>query len=124
MKIFAQNYNLTKKTFYILSKKSKVFGFTKKEIDNLYEQTTLNKDKEIDNGNIIWFFRLIIYSKYKFKDGKEANDYYKKLDKELDNLYKNKELKRNRSIPSVFINIPTKEELLDLPKNYIKAIMN
>ena len=32
-------------------------------------------------------------------------------------------MKRNRSIPSVFINIPTKEELLDLPKNYIKAII-
>lgn len=118
-----RNVSITKKSFYILSKKSKVFGFTKKEIDNLYEQTTLNKDKEIDNGNIIWFFRIIIYSKYKFKDGKEANDYYKKLDKKLDNLYKNKELKRNRSIPSVFINIPTKEELLDLPKNYIKAII-
>lgn len=114
--------SITKNMFYQLCDQTKSFGYERKNIDYYYNHVKL-KDGEIDNGNIIWHFRSLIYDKYHFKSGKEANDYFKKFDKELDSLFQSKKLeKKNSSLPSVFLNIPSKNELLHIPGYMIKAI--
>ena len=114
-------FSIPKSTFYKLAETSKKFGLTKEEIDKHFE--SLDKTNEqIDNGNIIWFTRNIIYNKYRFKDGKEANDYYERLNKELDQLFKDGTLERESSFPIIYINLPNKNEITKIPGNLIKTI--
>ena len=113
---------IKKETFYKLSDKSKVFGFTREEIDNAYKKTKLTKNGEIDNGNIIWFFRGLTYTKYKFKNGKEADLYFKKLNNEIELLFKKGELKKKSNLPTIFINNPSKNLFITFPKSFVYAL--
>ena len=111
--------SIPKTTFLKLSEKSKVFGLTKEEIE---EQYRLTQKDEIENGDIIWFFRFITYGKHKFKNGKAADKYYKKLSKVIDELFASKELKKEGVLPSVYLNSANRKELLALPKRFFEAI--
>ena len=116
-----ETISIPKSTFYKLSEVSKVFDFTKEEIDEFYKEYG-DKNGEIYNGNIIWYFRSLIYNKYEFKSGKESEKYYNKLSKELDLLFQKGILKKEFTMPSSFMAVPTKKELLELPKNIINTI--
>ena len=110
-----------KSTIYKLCDNSKVFGISREVIDDYYKSSSHFKG-EIDNGNILWFIRFIIYEKYKFEDGKEADNYFKKLNKEIDSLFDKGILEKEVSLPSIFMNIGTKGELLSIPKTLINGI--
>lgn len=81
-----------------------------------------NINGEIDNGYIICFFRRITYHKEKFSDGKEANLYFKRLNDELDILFKNGKLKKKSGFSIVFINMPNFEEIKKIPKSLVDTI--
>ncbi|MBR3134834.1 MAG: hypothetical protein IKG56_05185 [Clostridia bacterium] len=114
--------SVPKSTFYKLVDNSEVFDFTREEIDKYYSKLA-NKDGEIYNGNIIWYFRFWIYKKHSFKDGKEVNEYFKRLSDELDNLFEEGKLEKEFALPSIFMNMPTLNEIKNLPKNLVKAII-
>ena len=111
--------SIPRSTLYKLGKYTKSFDFTEVEIDRYY----FSNDKEFDNGNSLWVFRRMIYKKMDFKNAKEANDYFYNLNKELDKAFKNGKLKRGVSFFSVFINPPTNNEIKQIPKDTIKAIL-
>lgn len=113
---------IPKSTFYKLAENSKVFDFSKEEIDRIFKLYP-TKNGEIINSNIIWIFRSIIYEKYNFKDGKQANEYFYKLSKELDELFKEGKLEKEFAFSSVFMNPPSINDIKQLPKNLIKAII-
>lgn len=113
---------IPKSTFYKLAENSKVFGFTKEEIDGLIKAYT-GKKREVINSNIIWVFRSWIYNKYGFKDGKEANEYFHKLSDELDELFKEGKLEKEFAFSSVFMNPPSIDDIKQLPKNFIQAVV-
>ena len=113
---------ITKNTLYKLADNSKVFGFSRKEIDNLYT-IYVGSNEEILSSNIIWTLRSWIYKKYDFKDGKEANEYFYKLSNEIDELFKEGKLKKRYTFPLVFTNPPTFNSIKQLPKNFIKVIV-
>lgn len=113
---------IPKSAFYKLADNSKVFGFSRKEIDNLYNLYA-KTNGEISNSNIIWVFRTWIYKKYDFKDGKEANEYFYKLSNEIDELFKEEKLEKEFSFPLVFTNPPTLNSIKQLPKSFIEAII-
>ena len=113
--------SIPKSTLYKLAENAKTFNFTKEEIDGYYKfYSDLNG--EIYNGNIIWSFRDIIYKKNKFKSGKEAEQYFKKLGEEIDKLFEKGTLKKEFIMPSVFMAVPTSDNLKKLPKNVLKTI--
>ena len=113
---------IPKSTFYKLAENSKVFGFTKEEIDKKYLRLE-DENGEINNGNIIWFFRSWIYTKQKFKSGEEADKYFENLSNELEILFEEGKLEKEMSSFSTFINIPSLNELKNLPKNLIDSII-
>ncbi len=113
---------IPKSTFYKLADNSKAFGFTRKEIDDLY-YLYVGPNNEISNSNIIWIFRTWVYKKFDFKDGKEANDYFYKLSDDIDKLFKEGKLKKEFVFPLVFTNPPTLNSIKQLPKNFVKAII-
>ena len=113
---------IPKSTFYKLADNSEVFGFSRKEIDNLYVLYAGSRG-EIPNSNIIWMFRTWIYEKNDFKDGKEANEYFHKLSNEIDELFKQGKLEKKFAFPMVFTNPPTLNGIKQLPKNFINAIV-
>ena len=115
------NIAITKSTFYKLAENSKVFDFTKTQIDNRYN-LLVEKNQEITNGNIVWYLRNWIYQKNNFQSGKEANEYYKNLSDELDKLFEEGKLEKEISSQSLFLNIPTGNEIKEFPKNLLKAI--
>ena len=116
------NVAIPKSTFYKLAENSKVFNFTKKQIDNRYSMILKGDGKEITNGDIVWYLRSWIYQNNYFQDGKEAEEYYKKLSDDIENLFQEGKLEREFTIPSIHINTPTINELKELPKNLIKSI--
>lgn len=113
---------IPKSTFYKLADNSKFFGFTRKEIDNLYN-IYVGSDNEISNSNIIWMFRTWVYKKHDFKDGKEANEYFYKLSNEIDELFEKGKLEKEFIFPLVFTNPPTLNSIKEFPKNFLKAIV-
>ena len=112
---------IPKSTFLKLAEVSKVFNFTKEEIEKKYELSG-RQNGEIYNGNIVWILRGWINQKNDFKDGKEADEYYLKLSNEIENLFNQGILERELIIPSTHIYMPTINEVKNLPKNLIEAI--
>lgn len=115
------NVAIPRSTLYMLADNAKSFNFTKEEIDDYYKQLKL-EDEEIYNGNIIWYLRDIIYCHNKFMSGKESEKYYKKLGKEIDKLFLNGTFKKEFIMPSVFMDVPTKEDIYKIPKNLLYAV--
>ena len=115
------NVAIPKSTLYKLAENSKVFDFTKRQIDNRYN-LVVEKDQEVTNGNIVWYIRSWIYQKNNFQDGKESEEYYKKLSDEIEKLFNEGKLEKEFALSSVFLNIPTLNEMKNIPKNLIKAI--
>ena len=114
-------YSITKDTFYKLSDLSNKFDITRKDIDNLYKGWP-DDNGEINNGNIIWAFRSLIYSNKKFKDGNSADIYFKELSADIERLFEEGKLEREKVIPSVLINTPSIDDVLNLPKEYLKTL--
>lgn len=114
-------YSITKNTFYKLSDLSDAFGITKKDINVLYKSWA-DKNGEINNSNIIWAVRHLIYSNKQFKDGKSAELYFKELSDDIERLFDEGKLEREKVIPSVLINNPSKNDILRLPKEYMNTL--
>lgn len=114
-------YSITKDTLYKLSDLSPAFGITKMDIALLY-YSWADDNGEINNGNIIWAIRHLIYSKKQFKDGKSAELYFKELSNDIEKLFEEGKLEREKVIPSVLINTPSKNDILSLPKEYLKTL--
>lgn len=115
--------SITKETLKKLASFSKTFNFTEEEIEKFYLELSDKDTNEINNGNIIWYLRNLIYAKERFKSGKEANEYFEKLNKEIEELFKNGELEKEFIIPSVFINTPTLQDIKKIPKNILDIII-
>jgi len=116
-----ETISIPKSTIYKLSDYTETFNLSREEIDRYYDDHA-DTDGEIYNGNIIWLFRDMIYQKNKFKSGKESEDYFKKLGKEIDELFKNGTLKKEFIMPSIFMSVPTNRQLKEIPKSLINAI--
>ena len=117
-----EKVSITKATLYKLSDMTDTFNLTKEEIDDYYKRLS-DENGEFNNGNIIWYTRNMIYKKNKFKTGKESEEYYKQLGIEIDKLFDEKQLQKEIIIPSIFINTPTKNEIIEFPKDIIKSIL-
>lgn len=113
---------IPKSTLLKLAEVSKVFNFTKEEIEKKYEMSG-RQDGEIYNGNIVWLLRGWISKKNDFKDGKEADEYYLKLSNEIEDLFNQEILEKELVLPSTHIYMPTLTEIKNLPKNLLEAIL-
>ena len=113
--------SIPKSTIYKLAEYSKTFDFTKEEIDNFYKKYA-GSNGEIYNGNIVWYFRLLVYNKYKFKSGKDSELYYKKLGDEIDKLFKSGKLEKEFTMPSTSLAVPTKKDIEKVPGQVLNAV--
>ena len=113
---------IPKSTFYKLAKNSKVFNIDNSKLDSYYKMYADPVTEEIYNGNIIWYFRYIMYINNEFKTGKESEKFYKELGKEIDELFEKKALEKEFIMPSSFMAVPTKDDLIEVGKNIIYTI--
>ena len=114
--------SIQKDTLYKLADNSKLFNISREKIDKIYEAAA-DENGEINNGNVIWYLKGFTHVYGKFKNGKEANKYYKKLGKEIDELFKKGKLEKEFTIPSLFIYTPTWKDIKKVPGYLIKAIV-
>ena len=110
--------SITKETLHKLSDLTESFNISKKELDLVYKSLA-DDNGEINNGNIIWYFRKLIYDNNRFHTAKESEEYYKKLGEEIDKLTLEKEF----VMPSIYINTPTISELKKLPKDLLTSVI-
>ena len=119
--------SIPKSTLYKLVDNTKTFNLTKKEIDRFYREYEYYEDErtkgEIYNGNIVWHLRNMINKKNKFKSGKESEEYYKKLGQEIDELFENKTFQKEFVMPSTYMAVPMKEDIIILPKKVMETIV-
>ena len=113
--------SIPRTTMFKLVYNTKTFNITKREI-NQYYKVLIDDTGEIYNGNIIWYFRQFVYKKNKFKDGRESEEYYKKLGEELDQAFKEGRLQKEFAFSSILLNAPTKNEIIHMPENMIKIV--
>ena len=113
--------SIPKTTLLKLSKNTK--SFIKEKDINIFYKLLADKNGEIYNGNIIWYFRQMVYKRNAIKSGKESEKYFKKLGKEIDELYKNKTLKKEFVFPSILLNRPTKNNIKQLPKSVLDIVV-
>lgn len=105
--------SIPKTTIYKLAE-IKEFGIPKKRIDGYYK-VLANKNGEIYNGNIIWYFRQVVFKDQNLDTGKKADKYFKKLSKAIDNA----KLEKEFTFPSILLNRPTKNNIKQLPKSVV-----
>ena len=117
-----EQVSIPKSTFYKLADNSKVFNMTRNKIDYYYKIYADPRIGEIYNGNIIWYFRYIVYLENKFKSGKESEEYYKKLGEEIDELFDKGVLEKEFTMPSSFMAVPTRDDLIETVKNVFYTI--
>ncbi len=113
--------SIPKTTIYKLSENTKTFNISKEEIDKFYE--IINEGEEIYNGNIVWYFRQLVYKNNKLDNGKKSEKYFKKLGKELDKLFKEKKVEKEFAFSSILLNRPTKKDILNLPKSALDIVV-
>ena len=114
--------SIPKSTLYKLSDNSKSFGISRDRIDYYYNLFADKDTGEIYNGNIIWYFRDIVFCEKKFTKGSQSEEYYKELGKDIDRLFEEGVLEKEFVMPSSFMAVPTKKDLVEVSKNLIYAI--
>ena len=112
---------IPKSTFYKIADNVKIMNIDRNVIDNFYEIFE-DENGEINNGNMVWYFRNLVNYKNKFKDGKEASKFYKKLCIEMDDLFDKGVFKKEAVLPSTYLYMPTKNEFQELPKDILRSI--
>lgn len=119
--------SIPKSTLYKLAENTKTFNFSKEELDRFYHQYESYEDEstkgEINNGNIVWNLRKMIFIKNSFKSGKESEEYYKKLGEEIDELFENGTFQKEFVMPSIYMAVPTKKDFIELPKKVVETIV-
>lgn len=114
--------SIPKTTFFKLVENVKSFNLTEREI-NQYYKVLIDDTGEIYNGNIIWYFRQFIFKKNKFKDGKEAEKYFKKMGEEIDEAFEDGRLEKEFAFSSILLNVPTYDEFIYMPKNVLDIVI-
>ena len=113
---------IPRSTFYKLAEHSSLLQLSKEDMDMFFELFQ-NENGEIDNGNVVWYFRNLVNRHNKFKDGKEARIFYNKLSIELDNLFEESVFEKEIGMPFVHIYPPTENELVEIPKSLVKTVL-
>lgn len=113
---------IPKSTFYKIVENSQLLKLTKEDVDDFFEKMQ-DENGEINNGNLVWYFRNMINYKYSFIDGEEANRFYKKLSVDIDNMFESGVLEKELVSPSVYMYLPTENEILDIPKSIFEAVI-
>ncbi|MBQ6436770.1 hypothetical protein IJJ27_04440 [bacterium] len=116
------NVAIPRSTLYLLSEKLPTFRLTPSDIDRYYNRFA-DESGEIYNGNLIWYFRSMIFHQNKKPSGSESEAYYRQLGAELDQLFANKTLEKEFVMPSIFMSVPTLDDLMHLPGNVFQAII-
>ena len=114
--------SIQKETLYKLADNSKVFNLSRKRIDKIYE-VAADKNGEINNGNVIWYLKGFIHMYGKFDNGEDSTKYYKKLGKEIDKLFDEGKLKKELTIPSLFMYMPTWKDISKVPGTLLRAVV-
>lgn len=117
-----EQVSIPKSTFYKLADNSKAFNLTRNKIDFYYKIYADPVTGEIYNGNIIWYFRYMMFVNNKFKTGEESEKFYKELGKDIDKLFENGVLEKEFTMPSSFMAVPTKKNLIDVSKKVFYTI--
>lgn len=112
---------IPKSTFYKLIDNVESFEITREELDRWYDILE-DFDGEIYNGNIVWYFRDMVFVKMKFKTAKESEEYYKKLGEEIDERFKDGTFEKEFVMPSIFMATPTTKDLKKIPGYLIYTI--
>lgn len=113
--------DIPKSTLYKLADYLPSLSFTRDRIDYYYEHLA-NDQGQIDNGRMIWYLRNWIFYEKKFPSSLEAQDFYNKLCKEMDDLFEKGIFEKEFVIPSLFFSTPSWEDLLKLPQTLIQMV--
>ena len=114
--------SIPRTTFFKLVDNVPSFNITKREI-NQYYKVLIDDTGEIYNGNIVWYFRQFIFKKNNFKDGEEAEKYFKKMGEEIDQAFEEGRLEKEYAFPSILLNVPTYNEFINMHKNLINMVI-
>ena len=118
--------SIPKSTLFKLIDNTKTFNLFKNDIDRFYYQNEYYEYEytkgEIYNGNIVWQLRQMVDFRNEFKSGKESEEFYKKLGKEIDKLFEDGTFEKEFVMPSTYMAVPTKEDFIALPKKVIETI--
>ena len=112
---------IPKSTFYKLADNIEMLNMTRDDV-NVFYQKHQDPDGEINNGNIIWYFRGLMNERQVFYNGRQANEFYKRLSNELDRLFEEKVFEKEFVMPSPLVYMFNSNELIEIPKSILDTI--
>ncbi len=116
----SKDISITKETLFELSEKSYVFDLNKTFIEDHYNHID---ESILDDGNMIWFFRNLVYVYKDFKNGKEARDYFRYLNNDINRLFKEGKLEKKNNLPVLYTSSLELKDIKNIPSSLIKAIV-
>ena len=115
-----ENVSIGKNTLFELSEKSSYFDLDKDYIEDNYNHAS---EVDLDDGNIIWFFRNLVYNYKKFNNGKEASEYFNNLNSDINKLFKEGKLEKKNSIPVIYVTSLKLDDIKKIPSSLLEAII-
>ena len=109
-------------TFFKLVDNVDSFPITKRKV-NQYYKVLIDDTGELYNGNIVWYFRQFVFKNKEFKDGKEAEEYFKKMGEEIDKAFEDGRFEKEFAFSSILLNVPTYEEFTSMHKNLFNIVV-
>ena len=113
---------IPKSTFFKLADNVEMLNMTREDVDAFYQKHQ-DPNGEINNGNILWYFRGLMNERQVFHNGRQANEFYKRLSIELDRLFEEKVFEKEFVMPSPLVYMFNSEELMEIPKSIIDTIV-
>ncbi|MDD3241629.1 MAG: hypothetical protein PHQ64_02480 [Bacilli bacterium] len=96
--------SITREMLDIAFANSKTFSLLEDDIDKIYGMGRWTYKSEIENTNIIWAIRELVYYNFDYKSSKDINNFFKKIYFELEDSFSSNKIKRKILFGSVYLN--------------------
>lgn len=114
--------SIPKSTIEKLYEVSPTFKNLKSIFDKKYENNIELEDGEIIDGYMIWIVRRIASLKNYYKDFNTSEEFWGRVDKEINNAFKEGKLKQRFIISSVYFSPPTRTNIMKFIRNLPKTL--
>ena len=120
-----ENYDrvsITREMLDVAFLNSKTFSLLEDKIDSIYNMARWTHKEEIENTNILWAIRELVYYNYSYTDSKDINNFFKTVYNELEDSFSKKKMKRRLVLGSVYLNPITCSDIIPIINKFYYTI--
>lgn len=114
--------SITREMLDIAFVNSKTFSLLEDKIDSIYNMARWTYKNEIENTNILWAIRELVYYNYSYTDSMDINNFFKKVYNELEASFNKNKIKRIIVLGSVYLNPIRSDDIIPIINKFYYTI--